>query len=69
MRCVGLRTAGLRGGYALHGAHSHFGSVVGVMHCMGLAHTSSLSCREKSVVGGGGCLECAVAWAARRKAI
>ena len=36
-----------------------------VMHCMGLAHTSSLSCREKSV-GGGGCLECAVVWAARR---
>ena len=23
-RCVGLRTAGLRGGHALHGAHSHF---------------------------------------------
>ena len=26
MRCVGLRTAGLRGGYALHGTHSHFGA-------------------------------------------
>ena len=25
MRCVGLRTAGLRGGYALHGTHSDFG--------------------------------------------
>ena len=24
MRCVGLRTAGLRGGHALHGARSHF---------------------------------------------
>ena len=53
-----LRTAGLR--------------CMGLTHTsglMGLAHTSSLSCREKSVVGGGGCLECAVAWAARRKAI
>ena len=44
----------------MHEAQSHCRVlVVGAMHCMGLTHTSSLDCREKSV-GGGGCLECAV---------
>ena len=62
MPCMGLKTARLRGGHAW-GALTLQG-FVGAMHCMGLTHTSSLNSREKSV-GGGGCLECAVARAAR----
>ena len=62
-----------RGGLALHGTQdcraswglcvawdslTLWGFVMGAMHCVGLAHASSLSSSEKSEAGGG-CLECA----------
>ena len=59
MPCVGLRTAGPRGGHAWHALTLQ--GFVGAMRCVGLTHTSSLHSREKS----GGCLERAVARAAR----
>ena len=55
MRCMGLRIAG--------GLCVAWDSLTlrgfGGMYCMGLAHTPSLNCRERSVCGGGW-LECSV---------
>jgi hypothetical protein len=45
MRCMGLTLQGC-GGHALHGAHSRI--------------LRSLKCSREALVGGGGCLECAV---------